>query len=1240
MSQFEFSGRLIESETGRGIPDLQVVLYDLDSAQHNLSPYKNLSSGESAYVTSADFWQKISGQRIGSLITNPRGFFKFSFAEDVFARADARTPADLLFLVFAPERSREDSVYSDSPAQRLIHLSLDIRLDGGPVEQALIKIPREKLQKYGVTTEQGTAEPSFSPNILASSAESYQSMSAQLTTEKQKLATSRIVSLTKSRQAFKNFSLIGDLAEKTNFYMPGGPPFREVRDRILDESLRRIPGRESGFRRSASLELTREELEEFGLSVSPEGIVSGRASLADLLRKIRQQEVEWTEDSAGALRSYCERARVNTSLEDLETRCSRDSGAGDGSEEPGTEGEPSWDGSEELAKLMSSIAIPGRLKALEVESPTGEVTALIEKGASDTVAYHDFQEVQVAYENIWSAALDETMTPYLRSIYREMVGYQNKISGEEEWPEVESIDDMRRVYNEFIEFVDAVESDDEPRQMARPETEPVPPVLSAMLPEITPEIWNEASSSQKQTLLQKAEQYRDAVDVDAGDGAAAFFTFGGSYAADQARARNLQRDARDIVRIIERRLSRSRLGGSRSGTRPAVRSRLAGSRLAEIMTELDEKLAEPHRFDIFTPDSVNLGVMLSYRQKWEPEAYQVGELISTIPLSPGEVRSYSKQFKVSKSRNEKLTEEMEEKVSSESSSTQRADAEIVKAAKNNTSFEQTSNITIGMGDMFNGQFGTRFGVSAEKSTQSTKKNFREAVQKAAQEYKKTRKLEVTTTASEASEFEDKGQISNPNDEIAVTYLFYELQRRYQVSEKLHQITPVVMVANKVPSPAEIDEDWLIKHDWILRKVILDKTFLQSLDDVTVGWAGDELALEVLRQSMEQQLRLVEELTHQLEVKTYLAEEAFEELRVLMGMADNADNAKKMQDIALALAFGPLGLIGSRDDEGAEKREEVVKMAIDRADKEKNEVNARLSRELAALQEAIDKYTHSLRAHFDRQASIARLRLHIKDNILYYMQAIWDHEPSDQRFFRLYNVEVPWVADSMEGREVEVRGEAIENSDFILALAGESGYRIRFTLPFGAMGDGTSLYRRETRKLHEVANLDRLLGYKGNYMLFPAKELSYIHEYMSQDYMGPVAGTAQDPTRKYGYSREELLDFLCCLKKTEPAVYEDNREGIIERMREVASEEAEVSARVIVPTDSAFIEALPGTHPVMESFKVAHRALDVEKVKSELRKSELENLRYGLRLQSGDYSQPDFEKNMLIEGDLGGIVADP
>ena len=71
--------------------------------------------------------------------------------------------------------------------------------------------------------------------------------------------------------------------------------------------------------------------------------------------------------------------------------------------------------------------------------------------------------------------------------------------------------------------------------------------------------------------------------------------------------------------------------------------------------------------------------------------------------------------------------------------------------------------------------------------------------------------------------------------------------------------------------------------------------------------------------------------------------------------------------------------------------------------------------------------------------------------------------------------------------------------------------------------------------------------------------------------------------------------------------------------------------VIVPTDSLYIEALPGKHPILEDFKLIHRVVDVKKVQSEVRHSELENVRLAARALKGEYEDPDIEKKIVIEG---------
>jgi len=80
--------------------------------------------------------------------------------------------------------------------------------------------------------------------------------------------------------------------------------------------------------------------------------------------------------------------------------------------------------------------------------------------------------------------------------------------------------------------------------------------------------------------------------------------------------------------------------------------------------------------------------------------------------------------------------------------------------------------------------------------------------------------------------------------------------------------------------------------------------------------------------------------------------------------------------------------------------------------------------------------------------------------------------------------------------------------------------------------------------------------------------------------------------------------------------------------------------VVVPTSSLYIEALPGAHPLLENFKLEHRAIDVQKAQAEVRKMEMENLRYAARLFSDHLSDPEIEKKILVEGGSQVVVPEP
>src|SRR5260370_41519193 len=82
--------------------------------------------------------------------------------------------------------------------------------------------------------------------------------------------------------------------------------------------------------------------------------------------------------------------------------------------------------------------------------------------------------------------------------------------------------------------------------------------------------------------------------------------------------------------------------------------------------------------------------------------------------------------------------------------------------------------------------------------------------------------------------------------------------------------------------------------------------------------------------------------------------------------------------------------------------------------------------------------------------------------------------------------------------------------------------------------------------------------------------------------------------------------------------------------------------IIIPTGQLFIEALPGSHPLLEDFKLLHRFEDVRKVKAEVRHSELENLRLASRLAAASgnaelLEDPDIDKKIVVEGNASVLA---
>ena len=692
-----------------------------------------------------------------------------------------------------------------------------------------------------------------------------------------------------------------------------------------------------------------------------------------------------------------------------------------------------------------------------------------------------------------------------------------------------------------------------------------------------------------------------------------------------------------------------------------------------LIEKVAQALKEPHAFKVFAADSVNFAVLLNYRQEWDPQTYQVGELVNTIPLAPKEVRKYTKKQTHKESRKKKEINNALSIRRGDTSLTGRSETEVVRRANEKSAFDASANASGSIGFMTVGGSTSLHADSAKESAR-TKKNFREAVTKSAQELKSEQKLEVELSSSTELEDTVTGEISNPNEEIAVTYLFYELQRRYKVCEYLRDATPVILVANHVPNPDEIDEAWLLRYEWILRRVILDDEFLIAFNLLKKARSGKNIEIDTLRTHVEHQLRAFQDTKIELETYTKTRAATERELRAAVEKYADAVSAEQstIQEMGgmVSQFLSPGGIFGSVSDfffgspgidadeppeesaEAAQARQEAVEEALSRIDRSIADTRTRLQGISTALDQAIDKYMVAVRTRLDGELALMKLRVHVKDNILYYMQAIWDHEPPDQRYFRLCDVRVPMLEDP--GVELQL-------------MEGGAGSPGWFNATVQHLDIPQMVTDQYFTTLKEIADLDHLLGYKGNYMIFPLTAEHPLTTYMMQDYLDEH-GQIRDPDQSMHAvllgqpkgsvwsqfeakaTTERLQPKIVALEeqqkagaiaKTEYAqAAHEVRQGFrneIQTYRQELLKEAQ-SEVIVVPSDLLFIAVLPGTHPILENFKLLHRAIDLLRAAAELEEHQVELIRLKARLMSLLLGDPEIDKRVEITSKGGPVSA--
>ena len=1192
------SGKVLLKESGLGIPDLLVVIYDFDPDVKTSEDDQPSTPGAVATTSPGNGF----GDRLGSVLTAIDGSWSLEYQDREFQIGNSKEKRpDLHLLVLGPE----DADTADTPAV-LYHSKLP-RMNSGRREAALIRIASKQLQKLGIAIP---AKESDQHNAVTTAGQIRADHEARRAMRVAVRDVVRDIEVEEKpeREAFRatiEQTILPDLSKvdsRINLVTRDNPidtaQSKALRDGTSAANARiqarttgggdPVPG--EGIK--VHLALTDADFSALQ-SFTVDGHTYYQATEAQIDALMFKRE---NDEGVGAalfadnpVSKYCFERTAD--LKCAEMHAGDPPGPhGDGHDDGGSgpsappQDPPTPLTGDDIPALLANIFggngssplfTPGDYgsRRPDSESVQNKVdTFSLRKGPADATAFYDFHSLQVAFPHVWQQVIDTTLVNLADKIDQDLEtsGRKGLLSHLHDQLAVTSIHGHQNLVaalaNAKLSF-----------------SQTVPSEIAAAF-DISFLEYDALSNSDKVRLREIA----NAVNAEE-----PYFQL-----ATAAAVRREQGE-----RIIDN-----------------VRVNKLYSTNA-MLKELQERLLSAYEFTIFaaTKDhhSVNFGLMNTFRQKWEPISYQAGKLVKTMPLAPKEERKYSSKIKQNLKIAQKQAIKNNSSLQIEISTTNRAESEIVAKAHDKSNFNMTAKVDY---SHFSSQIG--FSKDAEKDTSQTKKDFREAVIKAAQEYKEERSIEVTTEQSYSSDYEESGTIVNPNDELSLTCLFYELQRRYRVSEQLYRVMPVVLVAQQVPAPNEITEAWVVANDWILNRVLLDDSYRPTLAYIAQRNVGDDFSIRELRKNLRHQRILVNNL--QLEFAKLKRDVENKYAAMETAIRDRIDQEHVKRTTTW---WDYLWDEDERPDpEMAKALEQAAtdehKYAVEKA----QNMALAVQREVNALQQITTDYTQAMEEYLDRLAQVRRLLAHFKNNILYYMQAIWSMEPPDQRYMRLYKVMVP----QFEATRTLVIDPTPEHDIFeSFRPAGTERYTAWL---HGAIAtkDGTPEGEPDItyKPLVEVADLDTVLGFKANCIVFPLKAHNPITEFMAAPFVDDAFG-AMDPDQLSNVSLEEFSKYICCLAEHDPVEFERVKPVLKLWLKQLLADPLRNGDEIIVPTGSLFIELLPSDKSLLEDFKLKHREWDVYKVQAEVRKLELENVRYAARLLGERLDDPDIDKQIFV-----------
>ncbi|MGG6461310.1 hypothetical protein [Solilutibacter silvestris] len=1198
---YRVQGRVVVAESGSGIADLVVCIFDPGSSLSTLPTHANTT----AFA---------GNERLGSILTDAEGRFSLDFDEARFAPAGGKASRpDLMLCILGPDRpaSAKQANGLDYEHRLLFRTSTAIA-NAADIESFVIQIDQAQLERAGIRLPQ-TSAAGLGADTLRLRLEQQTSQRKAIAQVQRKYVGLALPVLAQERTTVNG--LMERLANDGVFPRLGfiglSPALAAVRD-ALHLRWRRTLEQHRETRVAMRFRLGDADLRALG--GDPAAIAAGATfpvTFCDLAHRL---------GSDGTLlrnRDLLTALQARRAVRALSTT----------TPVPQTDTPPAGGDADATATLVRNEILQ-RLRAQvaqlpDIDSARGTTPAddllrikdIVRKlemsgGPANVVATRDLNVLQIAFESVWTSFFDHNFERSARELYRNLVRLETDygISGTG-IEGVSSAQELRSLLDDIL------------GSAAYAGIESVPSEVAGTLPWLTASQWNGLDETGKSMLMQLAERIQaraPQISVRRADGQSwTTVTTGGQAAPSSPEA-----DRSDAEAIL------------------AAHSRSPIATAEALVSDLEASLAETYHFSVFAPGTVNYGALLTYRQQWSPVSYQVGRLVETMPLAPGESREFTIKRSSKRTEHERRTSKQSQESSRETQSTTRTEQEALNASTMaiNNRLSSEAELNIGIGTI---GASSEFSQNFTQESRRMQKTFAEIARKAAEQVKSESEVTIESETETYTESNAKHTLSNPNNEITVTYLLYELERRYQVASRLHRVQPVILVAMDMPMPHDIDEGWLLEHAWMLRDSLLDAELRPALRYLEDGRTGDDLELELLRTNFLAQQRLTQALEMEY---NGLAEQARNRraqiVRFLQGEGEaRASEVSDGDRIAAAIFSGGLTeLFGggqSDTDERLESRRKAAEKALEYLDAEIESKGAALARAQSALDEASKRFAAAIKQKAQRDTAILQLRLHVKNNIFHYMQQQWMREHPDARYFSLYDREVPFFPPNPD----DYRLRAARPEELDEEVPGLMREGAAYVLEFVPPAPPASLDALPQRKLGDIADLDRLLGFRGNFAIFPLRACCQLTDVMLHPFADEYFGV-RDPAFELPYTGAELLAYAqAAWNDPDAALDEAGRTRLASMVVDAMLRWPDAEQEIVLPTGQLFMEALKGDGSLLEPFKLAHRGLDVLKVEEEVRAKRIDALRRAARIAGDvlDIDPTSVDKFVLVQGQPGGVI---